>query len=112
MKSIKVPDLESDEQEAEFWDGVDTVELLEEEKGWFTFEIVPRQDRCERCGTLMQPHLIDVHLANGYITLHRIKLYTCPTCGHSRMAPEVQAFIDELEALIHRSAFGKEAVQA
>jgi len=104
--------IEALEQEAEFWDHIDTSELLEEEEGWFTFEIEPRQDRCERCGTIMQPHLIDVHLADGYITLHRVKLYTCPTCGHSRMAPEVQAFIEELEVLIQRSVLGKERVEA
>lgn len=38
MKELKVPKFKTYEEEAEFWDNLDTADLLEDDREWFRFE--------------------------------------------------------------------------
>ncbi|MDE0200764.1 MAG: CopG family antitoxin [Caldilineaceae bacterium] len=38
MSELKVPDFKSYEEEAEFWDNLDTADLMEDDGEWFRFD--------------------------------------------------------------------------
>ena len=38
MKKLKVPEFESHEEEAEFWDNLDTADFMEDDGEWFRFD--------------------------------------------------------------------------
>ena len=38
MRELKVPDFKSYEEEAEFWDNLDTADLMEDDGEWFRFD--------------------------------------------------------------------------
>jgi hypothetical protein len=48
---MRLPKFKSEKEEAEFWDGLDTTQILEEvEKGELEYEPEPLGDICIQCG--------------------------------------------------------------
>ena len=43
MKTLQVPQFESYEEEATFWDNLDTADFMEDDGGWFRFETPTRR---------------------------------------------------------------------
>ena len=56
MSELIVPDFETYEDEAEFWDKFDTADFMPDDGEWFRFEIVPPADA--------EPNLPDVSRVN------------------------------------------------
>ncbi len=110
MKEIEIPEFQSYEEEAEFWDNLDTSPYMEDDGQWFTFEITPREDRCDRCGALMDKRSIDMHLAGGRVTLHNVAWYVCrtPRCGHTKLSPQVEQLVEEIEDSVRRAIAAKQ----
>ncbi|MGQ9627860.1 MAG: hypothetical protein ACUVV0_13260 [Anaerolineae bacterium] len=98
MRELEIPEFKSYEEEAEFWDNLDTSPYMEDAE-WFTFEWTEREDRCDRCGAVMEARQIDLHLAGGLITLHNVKWYICrtPRCGQTKLPPQVEKLAQEIE---------------
>ncbi len=92
-------------EEAAHWDATDTSGAMEKETEWFTFEWTEREDRCDRCGGRMEARRIDLHLADGRVTLHNVIWYVCrtPGCGQTRLAPGVERLVREIEDSVARS---------
>ncbi len=42
MKKIEIPEFKTYEEEASFWDNLDTADYMEDDGEWFQFEIDPR----------------------------------------------------------------------
>ncbi|MEJ5197612.1 MAG: hypothetical protein WHX53_01700 [Anaerolineae bacterium] len=40
MNEIKMPEFRTYEEEAAFWDNLDTADFMEEDGGWFHFEVL------------------------------------------------------------------------
>jgi len=91
-------------EEAAYWDATDTSELMEQETEWFTFEPSEREDRCPRCGGRMEERRIDVHLAEGRVTVHDAVWYVCrtPGCGHTQLASQSARLLEAIEEALHR----------
>ena len=96
-------------EEAAHWDVTDTSDLIAQETQWEKIEWTPRDDRCDRCGALMQPRQIDLRLSNGRVILRQVIRYVCPTpgCGQTRLASGVAVLADEIESLVQRTLAGK-----
>ena len=43
MKELKVPEFSTYEEEAAFWDNLDTADFMEDEQQWFRFETTHKQ---------------------------------------------------------------------
>ncbi len=104
MKELEIPEFKSYEEEAEFWDNLDTSPYMEGAE-WFTLEWTEREDRCDRCGALMDKRSIDLHLAGGRVTLHNVDWYVCrtPRCGRTRLSPQVERLVEEIEDSVGRA---------
>ena len=63
-----------------------------------------REDRCDRCGAGMKHWQIDLHLADGRVTLHNVTWYVCrtPKCGQTKLSPDIETLIAEIEAAVAR----------
>ena len=70
---------------------------MKDDGTWFTFDVEPREERCPNCGSRMRVQTIDLHMLRDRLTLHRVKLYVCPTCQHTKMPREVERFSKEIE---------------
>jgi len=103
----EAPPFRTRAEEREFWDKTDLSELFEEGE-WQALEWTPREDRCGQCGSLMQLRSIDLHLANDLVTLHRVRLYVCPTCQRTKLAPEIETLAKEIEASVQRAISQKQ----
>lgn len=81
MSKIKVPGFKSYEEEAEFWDSIDTTKILEEgEEVDLEYAPLP-DDICVDCGNKMDVVEKDMDLLDGEITLHKVKKYYCKVCN-------------------------------
>ena len=101
-------------EEAAYWDKTDTSESMKDAE-WFTFEWTEREDRCDRCGAVMDERRIDLHLAGGLITLHNVKWYVCrtPRCGQAKLSPQVEKLAQEIEESVRQTElWPKEKVPA
>ncbi len=43
MKELQVPDFKSYQEEAEFWDNLDTADFMEDDREWFRFDTLHKQ---------------------------------------------------------------------
>jgi len=102
---LNIPEFESREEEAAFWDNLDTADYMDDDEEWFQLEPTARDDRCDRCGAGMEHRQIDLHLADGRVTLHNVTWYVCrtPKCGHTKLPPGVETLITEIEAAVARA---------
>jgi hypothetical protein len=102
---LVVPEFESREEEATFWDNLDTADYMEDDDEWFTFEWTVREDRCDRCGGGMDTRQIDLHLANGRVTLHNVAWYVCrtPHCGQTKLSPGIEQLAREIETSVKQA---------
>jgi len=91
-------------EEAAYWDATDTSEMMATEPRE-KLEWTARDDRCDRCGAGMEHRRIDLHLADGRVTLHNVTWYVCrtPKCGHTKLPPGVETLITEIEAAVART---------
>jgi hypothetical protein len=73
----------NDAEAARYWDKADAAEYMEggtlKEFVWKSVE-----DRCDRCGGKMKTKVSDLRLMNGEVTIRRVKVYHCPSCGRER----------------------------
>jgi hypothetical protein len=94
--------------EAAYWDATDTSDLMAQETQWEKLEWASRDDRCDRCGAVMQPRQIDLRLSNGRVVLRQVTWYVCHTsgCGQTRLAPGVAVLAEEIESLVQRTLAG------
>jgi hypothetical protein len=95
-------------EEAVYWDVTDTSDLMAQETQWETLEWTSHDDRCDRCGAVMQPRQIDLRLADGRVILRQVTRYVCRTsgCGQTRLASGVAILADEIETLVQRTLAG------
>lgn len=112
MKSKKMREarFKSYAEEAEYWDKADTSAQMEDDDAWFTFDVVPEEERCPRCGSQMRVQTIDLHLLRNRLTLHRVNLNVCPTCQYTKMPREVEEFSKEIEATAVKTGLARQAV--
>lgn len=91
-------------EEATHWDITNTSESMKNETEWFTFQRADQDDRCIRCGGGMDARQIDLHLANGRVTLHNVVWYVCrtPGCGQTRLNASVEKLVQEIETSVER----------
>ena len=54
MKELQVPEFKSYEEEAAFWDNLDTADFMEDDGEWFRFETPHKQE-------MMKIQLIELH---------------------------------------------------
>lgn len=89
-------------KEAAYWDATDTSDLMAQETEWLTFESMPLDDRCDRCGAKMRSRQIDLHLSNGRVILRGVTWYICPTpgCGQTRLVPSIARLASQIETLV------------
>jgi Zn finger protein HypA/HybF involved in hydrogenase expression len=89
MSEMKLPKFESDEEEAAFWDSVDTAQIMEEGEE-IELEYKPEtaiENICIHCGEKMIERNRDIDVPGEEITIH-IKEYYCPRCKKSRLGSE------------------------
>ncbi len=100
----EAPPFKTRAEEREFWDKADLTEFFEEGE-WQTLEWTEREDRCDRCGALMDKRSIDLHLAGGRVTLHNVDWYVCrtPRCGRTRLSPQVEQLVEDIEDSVRRA---------
>ena len=91
-------------EEAAYWDTTDTSQMMGTEPRE-KIEWTARDDRCDRCGAGMEHRQIDLHLADGRVTLHHVTWYVCrtPKCGYTKLPPGVETLITEIEAAVARA---------
>jgi len=79
----KMPVFKNDLEAARYWDKTDASEYLE---GGTLKEFVWKfaEDRCDRCGGKMKAKISDLRLMNGEVTIRKVKVYHCPSCGRER----------------------------
>lgn len=53
-------------------------------------------ERCERCGTPVNPVLESVDLLDRRLTVHGLALYHCPVCGHRMLTEAGRMRLEEL----------------
>ena len=101
-KELVVPEFRSREEEALFWDNLDTADYMPDDDQWFTFEWTEREDRCERCGAGMERRWIDLYLADERVILRGVPLYVCrtPGCGNTQLPSAIRDLAERLEALV------------
>lgn len=89
-------------EEAEYWDKTDTADMMGQETEWFTFEWTEREDRCRRCGAIMERQTVDLQLVGGRVTLRDVPLYICrtPRCGQAELPPRIVSLADRVEAVV------------
>ncbi|MGQ9627862.1 MAG: hypothetical protein ACUVV0_13270 [Anaerolineae bacterium] len=99
-----IPEFETREEEAAFWDNTDLSKFMEEAEE-VSLEWTEREDRCDRCGAVMETHQIDLHLAGGLVTLHNVKWYVCrtPRCGQTKLPPQVEKLAQEIEESVRQA---------
>ncbi len=107
-KKIREARTNSYETEASRWDKRDTAEQMKDDGAWFTFELLPREVRCARCGSQMRTQAIDLHLLDNRVTLHRVQLLVCPTCQNIQMPRAVEEFSREIEATAIKAGLVKQ----
>ena len=79
MTILRVPEFKSIKEEAEFWDKIDTSEILR------TGESVTIEwdspGRCPLCqAENLRRRFIELDLCDGMVTLHGVEVHYCPSC--------------------------------
>ncbi len=98
----KVPKFKSIQEEAEWWDKTDTSAWMHEG------EWVPAgtgrlaEERCPVCYSRRQARRFNLRVANGRVTLHRVKGYYCPKCKTTEPARSVQKQLARLEQIAEK----------
>ena len=86
-KELIVPEFHSREEEAAFWDNLDTADYMPaaDDDRWITLEWTERDDRCRRCGGGMDTRHTDLQIAGGRVVLRGAPIYVCrtPGCGNT-----------------------------
>ncbi|RJS75260.1 hypothetical protein CW714_00490 [Methanophagales archaeon] len=109
MSEMKLPKFKSDEEEAAFWDGFDTAEILEKgEEVELEYKPEPEEeDICIRCGERMIERKRDIDVPGEEITIHA-KEYYCPRCKKSRLGSAEAKRLSEILVGLLGKRGGKE----
>ena len=103
-KELILPEFHSREEEAAFWDNLDTADYMPDadDDRWITLEWTERENRCRRCGGGMDTRPTDLQVAAGRVVLRGAPLYVCrtPGCGHTQLPAAVAGIITQIEALV------------
>ena len=102
MSEMKLPKFKSDEEEADFWDRVDTTQILEEgEEIELAYEPETAiENICIHCGKKMIERKRDIDVPGEEITIH-VKEYYCPRCKKSILgSAEAKRFSQVLVGLL------------
>ena len=84
MSEMKLPKFKSDEEEADFWDRVDTTQILEEGEE-IELEYKPEtavENICIQCGKKMIERKRDIDVPGEEVTIH-VKEFYCQNCKKS-----------------------------
>ena len=106
-KALKeIPEFETEEEEAEFWDTHDSTEYVD----WDEAEVLepdpavksPRDlsPRCPVCDDVLLSRYMDVEVAGGRATLHGLRELYCQEGHITRLAPEAEELVKAVEAVI------------
>ena len=102
MSETKFPQFKSDEEEADFWDRVDTTQILEEGEE-IELEYEPEtaiENICIHCGKKMIEQKRDIDVPSEEITIH-VKEYYCPKCEKTMLgSAEAKRLSDVLVGLL------------
>lgn len=96
---IPMPKFKSIQEEAEWWDKTDTSlwmtedDLIEVPPG----SIVLAEDRCPTCYGRRRVRRFNLNVADGRVTVRRVKGYHCPRCKTTVPARSVEREIPRLE---------------
>jgi phage FluMu protein Com len=91
------PKFKSTEEEAEYWDRTDLSAYMD--RG----EWVPAgtgglaEDRCPRCYSRRRLRRFNLNVADGRVTLRRVKGYHCPKCKTTSPARSLETGIRRIE---------------
>ena len=104
-KELVVPEFRSREEEALFWDNLDTADYMPDDDQWITLEWTEREDRCKRCAGGMDTRPTDLHLAGDRLVLRGVPLYVCrtPGCGNTQLASAIRDLAERLETLVREA---------
>jgi hypothetical protein len=105
---IVEPKFSSYEEEAEWWNRIDTSEILEKGEPVELVFTKPRR-RCENCGGWVRTRRADVELLGGKIVVRRVKQYHCDRCGRTELSPEGLAEVAKVEKALKGKLVAKEA---
>lgn len=117
-KKKRLPYLETREEAAQFWDthsSVDYLDDLEEVELKVHPSIKSPRDLSPRCpldDQIMLSRFIDLHLANGQVTLEKLEELYCRKGHYARLAPEAQQLVEEVEAALERVRHKAEKIAA
>jgi len=92
---IVTPRFSSYEGEADWWDHVDTSELLEKGEP-VELLLTQSDDRCDGCGNRMRLRSVNVNLMDGRIVVRKVQQYRCPRCGRTKLSRQGAAEIEEI----------------
>ncbi|MBI1924535.1 hypothetical protein HYR99_09820 [Candidatus Poribacteria bacterium] len=92
----RVPQFKSVQEEAEWWDKTDTSEWMNEGEWVEAGSGRLSEDRCPHCYSRRHVKRFNLKVADGRMTLHRIKGYYCPSCKITEPAPGVQNALPNL----------------
>ncbi len=104
---IVTPPFSSREEEADWWDNVDTSEIMEKGE---SVELIFTKPRvcCKNCGSAMRSRHTNIDLLGGKIVVRKVKQYRCPRCGHVKLSQEGATEVKKIEKALK----GKVAVPA
>jgi len=92
---MKIPRFKNPEKEAEFWDNIDTSEILDTGE-----QVKVEWDRPGKCPICLTGNLrrrfIDVNLYDGKVTLHEVEVYYCPSCKKTIVPNSSQTEIEKV----------------
>lgn len=100
---VEIPEFKSIEEEAHFWDTVDTTELLDEFE-----EVVIELDegvksprdlspRCPVCGEILLSRYVEKDVVGGLVTIHRLRELYCPEGHYTGLAEESRKLVEAVE---------------
>ena len=112
-KELIVPEFHSREEEAAFWDNLDTADYMPaaDDDRWITLEWTERDDRCRRCGGGMDTRHTDLQIAGGRVVLRGAPIYVCrtPGCGNTQLPAAVAGIVTQIESLVDELLAPQEA---
>ena len=92
---MRVPRFKSIKEEAEFWDGTDTSEVLRTgERIKVEWDSPGKCPLCQR-GNLRR-RFIDLDVCDGMITLHEVEVHYCPLCKKTIVPETTQMKLEEM----------------
>lgn len=101
MTKKPLPQLKTEAEEADFWASHDSTEYLDWDRGeWVVQAPLVRSSRCPVCGQVLLSRYVDVDVAGGRVTLHKMRELYCPQEHVVRLAPESEELIKRLSAFL------------